>query len=277
MGQTRETRIETPDGLSLAMTHHYPDDSAAADEAQDGTKSARGTVLLAHGITQDMDEGGMFIRLAECLIDAGFNVARFSFRGHGDSDGTDRGATIAGERLDFETAFAHLKDQFPGPFFVIAKSFGAVSTSLSLDRFEDDITGLVLWNPVLDIEGTFLNPSLPWGKRNFTSDQLTQLETEGYLSIDGRFAMGRVLYDELARYDPGVHFKESSVPALVVHGDKDGIVPYEDTRRVAKAKGADFHTIEGGSHGFVRSRVSQAPEERREHDRRTVEWITNHV
>lgn len=257
------TQIETPDGLQLDATIQSADGDAV------------GAVLLAHGITRDKTEGGMFDALAERLTGAGFDVVRFSYRGHGASDGHSSGMTIAGERLDFRTAFEYAMDRFDGPYFVVAKSFGAVSTSLSLEYYADDIAGVVLWNPVLDVEGTFLDPDLPWGVEHFTGDALEELETTGTLPIhDGEFHMGRVLYDELHRYDPGAHFVESDVPALVVHGDADEIVPYEDARRVAERKGADFHTIEGADHGFV---TEHGPAGDREHDRVTTEWLLDHL
>jgi pimeloyl-ACP methyl ester carboxylesterase len=62
--------------------------------------------------------------------------------------------------------------------------------------------------------------------------------------------MDRVLYGELSQYDPGTRLERSSVPALVVHGDEDDIVPYEDARRVAASRRAEVHTIEGAGHGF---------------------------
>lgn len=256
--------IETPDGLALAGAHH---------PAEGGD---RGTVLLVHGITRDMDEGGMFVRLAARLTGAGFDVVRFTFRGHGDSDGTARGVTVAGERLDVESAFEHARERFEGPYFVVAKSFGAVSTCLSLDRLGDDLSGLALWSPVLDVEGTFLDPHLPWGQRNFTGESLRELEATGSLAIDGEFEVGHVLWDELHRYDPADPFVASDLPALVVHGDADGIVPYEDARRVAAEKGAAFHTIDGGDHGFVRPDEGPvSPTDDREHDRVTVEWLVD--
>ena len=72
-------------GVRLDALHRAPDDS-------------RGTVVLAHGITVDLNEGGMFVRLAEELAATGFDALRFSHRGHGESDGTQADATIAGEQ-----------------------------------------------------------------------------------------------------------------------------------------------------------------------------------
>lgn len=258
-----ELHLRTPDGLSLAAAHHP------------ATDAHRGTVVLAHGITQDMDEGGMFVRLARCLSDAGFDVLRFSFRGHGDSDGTDVGATIAGERLDVQTAVEYATDTFAGPYFVVAKSFGAVSTCLSLERDAERLSGLVLWNPAIDLDATFLDPTAPWGREHFTGEALAALDTQGYLPIGEGFRMGRVLYEELHRYDPAARLAERDVAALVVHGTVDDIVPYEPTRRAAERAGAAFYTIEDADHGFVGSGESLTDENgMREQDRVTVEWLT---
>ena len=257
--------IETPDGLSLEAVHH------------DAGNDASATVLLAHGITRHMDTE-VYVRISDLLAEAGFHAVRFSFRGHGHSEGRPEGVTIAGERLDFESAFEHARTAFDGPYFVLAKSFGAVSTCLSLDALGEHLAGLVLWNPVLDVEGTFLEPTAPWGVRNFTGDKLRELEETGRLKIDGEFAIGRVLYDEFHRYDPGAAFVDSDVPALVVHGDADDIVPYEDARRVAEAASADFYTIEGGDHGFVTpGRPPTAPPEGFEHDVVTIDWLRAQV
>ncbi len=45
---------------------------------------------------------------------------------------------------------------------------------------------LVLWNPVLDLRSTFLEPDLPWGKENFRPDQQRLLQTQGFVSKLGQ-------------------------------------------------------------------------------------------
>lgn len=260
-----EPTLRTADGLTLRADHHR------------ARGRHRGTVLLAHGITQDMDEGGSFVRLADCLTDAGFGVVRFTYRGHGESDGTPEGATVAGERLDLQAAFEHTTARFDGPYFVLAKSFGAVSTCLSLDAL-DALAGVVLWSPVLDVEATFLEPTAPWGVERFTGESLAELRETGSTELDDGFRMGRVLYEELERYDPASALAESEVPALVVHGTGDDIVPYEPTRRAAEAAGADVHTIDGADHGFVRpDEEPPFDADAREQDRQTVAWLTDRV
>lgn len=197
----------------------------------------RGAVLIVHGVTVDMDEGGgMFVRLADQLSGAGFDVARFSFRGHGASGGTPRGVTIAGECLDLQSAVGFVPDRFTGPLSIVAASFGAVSTVLSLPWLAADLHRLVLWNPVLDLERTFLEPELPWGKQNFGEAGRNQLLDKGFLTVDGEFELGQALFAEFARYRPLDDLLTSTIDTLIVHGDRDSAVSYEIAADVAQGR-----------------------------------------
>ncbi|MCK2237411.1 alpha/beta fold hydrolase [Crossiella sp. S99.2] len=222
-----------------------------------------------HGITVDMDEGGMFVRLADRLAAAGWTVLRVSFRGHGRSGGTPRGVTIAGEMLDLQTAVDYATVQLSGPLSIVASSFGAVPTSLSLPWMADRLDRVVLWNPVLDLRRTFVEPELPWGKENYSSEQQKLLTTQGFLLVDGAFELGRVLFEEFRRYHPFEEFVASSVPSLVVHGDRDSAVSYDIARQAAAAKpSCAFHTVVGSDHGFdSREREDEAITV-------TVNWLT---
>jgi alpha-beta hydrolase superfamily lysophospholipase len=213
--------------------------------------SPGGTVVLAHGVTVDMDEGGMFVRLADGIAASGLTAVRFSFRGHGRSGGTQEGVTIAGEMLDLQAVLGQAERAYPGPLFIVAASFGAVSTLLSLPYLEDHLAGLVLWNPVFDLVRTFLAPELPWGLENFGAAARRQLGKEGYLTVDGEFRLGRVLFEELGRYDPVSQFLASERPALVIHGDRDTYVSYDVAREASAVRGnCQFHPIIGSDHGF---------------------------
>jgi pimeloyl-ACP methyl ester carboxylesterase len=229
-----------------------------------------GTVIQAHGITADMDEGGMFVRLADRLAEAGFTVLRFSFRGHGRSGGTQRGVTIAGEMLDLQAVVDYATRRLPGELSMVAASFGAVAVSLSLPWLGARLGRLVLWNPVLDLRRTFVEPELPWGKDNFGPAQQELLSSQGFLLVDGEFELGRVLFEEFRRYRPGESLVASGVPAWVVHGDQDTYVSYDVARDAVAAKpGCWLHTVVGSDHGFdSREREDEAIAV-------TVDWLND--
>lgn len=231
--------------------------------------SARGVVLLVHGITVDMDEGGgMFVRLTQQLAEAGFDVVRFSFRGHGGSGGTARGVTVAGECLDLQSAVTFTRDRFTRPLSIVAASFGAVSTLLSLRWLAGDLHRLVLWNPVLNLGHTFLEPELPWGKENFGPSGQNQLLDKGFLTVDGEFELGRVLFVEFANYLPLNDLLVSGVETLIVHGDRDTAVSYDIAADVAQRRPhTTLHTVAGSDHGFDgRAKEDEAIEA-------TVRWL----
>lgn len=228
--------------------------------------SSLGAVVQVHGINADMDEGGMYVRLADRLAEVGFGVLRFSFRGHGGSGGTQQGVTIAGELLDLQAAIDAARTVLGGPVSVVASSFGAVSLCQSLPYLEAELRALVLWNPVLDLHRTFVEPVLPWGMENFGPEQQALLSRQGFLCIDGEFEVGRVLFEEMRRYYPREHFVASRSPALVVHGDRDTAVSYEIARCAAEERGnCEFYTVRGADHGF----------DSREHEDEAIEVTTS--
>ena len=193
----------------------------------------------------------MFVRLAEQLAAAGFDVVRFSFRGHGGSGGTQRGMTIAGECLDLQAVIEWVRPRFAGLVSIVAASFGAVSTLLSLPWLGERLHRLVLWNPVLDLRHTFLEPELVWGLENFGPVQQKGLQDKSFLVVDGEFELGRVLFGEFGRYRPIEEFLAHKVPALVVHGDRDAAVSYRIASESVQVRGDSvLHTVAGSDHGF---------------------------
>lgn len=256
----RFLELESIDGIRLhAAVHPAPEPSTI------------GTVVLVHGITANMDEGGMFIRLADRLAEAGFTALRFSFRGHGRSSGTQRGVTIAGEMLDLQAVIDLASTEYPALLSIVAASFGVVPTALSLPYVGDGLTAVVLWNPVLDLRRTFLEPELPWGLENFGPARQKALRSQGFLLVDGEFEMGRVLFEELRLYRPAESLCASGMPALVVHGDKDTYVSYQIAiDAAARRPNTDFHTVAGSDHGFdSREREDEAIAV-------TVDWLVSH-
>lgn len=139
-----ESNLTSVDGMALRAVVQSPFRVAS-----------RGLVAQAHGIGADLDEGGMFRRLAERLADCGGTVLRFSFRGHGGSGGTQRGVTVAGEMLDLQAAVEYLTGRFHGSLSIVASSFGAVPTALLLPALAGRVERLVLWNPVLNLRRTY--------------------------------------------------------------------------------------------------------------------------
>jgi uncharacterized protein len=214
-------------------------------------KHAIGGIIQVHGITTDMDGGGQLIRLAEKLADSGFDVLRFSFRGHGKSGGTQRGVTVAGEMLDLQAAFNYASKAISKPQAIIAVSFGAVSTCLLLPYLRS-CCGLVLWNPALDLKSTFFESNLAGGTCNFSEESLERLTSKGYLHLaTSSFEIGNVLYEEIKQYDPYHAFIKSSVPAIIIQASHDTCVDQKVSRTACEERNnCKLHIIKDSDHCF---------------------------
>jgi alpha-beta hydrolase superfamily lysophospholipase len=208
------------------------------------TDASVGTVVQVHGLAASMDRGELARPTAQRLVGNDFCVLRFSFRGHGNSAGEPRGATIAGELLDLAAAVEFAERELPAPLSVAAAGFGTVAAALSLPYLADRLRALVLWAPVFD------------------------LRRDGVPPVRS-FEVGRVLLDELRVYRPLDAFMAGDVPSLVLHGDRDRFASYEIARAAAAAKvRCAFHTVHGADHGFAE------PAQREDATRVTVDWLS---
>ena len=134
---------------------------------------ASGVAVLSHGITVDRHEEVMFDRLSDDLYANAMTTLSFDFRGHGESQvpAAERGMTLTGQLLDLQAVIEYARSELGGPLHLLGSSFGAASTCLLLDIFGDIVSTVSLWNPVLDLTRTFLEPETIWSRENFSSEK----------------------------------------------------------------------------------------------------------
>jgi len=232
--------LESADGTTLEATVH-PASRASRRPA---------TIVAAHDLGMDMDEGGMYLRLAERLAPLGVTTLRFSFRGHGGSGGSQRALTVAGLMVDLTSAVTVATVDYPGDLYLMASGFAAVPTSICLPNLPA-LAGLVLWQPVLDLRETFVEPRLPWGQSNFGAPTLLALERDGFALVDGEFAFGLDLFREMSQHDPIAALEASRVATLIVHGGRDARASHDTAAAVAAGRAeCQFHSIHGAGRGF---------------------------
>jgi pimeloyl-ACP methyl ester carboxylesterase len=161
--------------------------------------------------------------------------------------------TIAGEILDLCSVINYCDTIGYDFIYLLSASFGAVSTSCLPTYYKSKIKKLVLWNPVLDLHMTFIDPMLPWGKKSFNSNSFRKMKKTGSLFIDGEFEIGATLVNEFYLYQPIAQLKEFNVPIMILHGDKDTYVPYQVAKNCSYLlQDCVFVTVTGSEHGFGR-------------------------
>lgn len=182
----------------------------------------------------DKNEGGVFVRMAKKLVQQGFAVFRFDFRGHGESAGESVDMTVAGEILDLEAAIDHVHQAGYEYVGLVAASFGGSIASLFLAKNPGLVHALCLWNPVLNYIHTFVKPFLPWlaAKKNQLQ---SKIEDQGWTRIgSANYKIGAKLWQDFQQLKPYQSLKKLAMPTCILHGDADQHVPYIDAKKYSQ-------------------------------------------
>jgi len=210
-------------------------------------------VVIAHGLTVDRNEDGVFAHLSRELASAGLSSFRFDFRGHGKSGGRSVDMTVAGEALDLAAAldFAGLRGM--KRIGLVAASFAGGAASLAVPG-RRDVGALVLWNAVVDFAPIF-NPDNP-DARGFWNGSRDTATKNGYVDVGpGKFRLGLALMEEMASFRPADLLAGLQIPVQFIHGDADALVPWPVSSTLAKRiPGAVMETLVGAGHGFHNER-----------------------
>ena len=222
------TLLETPGSARL----DYRDVTFETDDGEivhgwwiAGRPASIGHLLLCHGNAGNV---GDRIAHAAVLTAAGFDVLLFDYRGFGQSSGRP---SEHGTYHDARAALACMLDQpgvDPGRVFYLGESLGgAVALDLALHR---PPVGLVLLSAFTGVRelGALHYPFIPAG------------------AIPDAYPTVRRIH-------------ELRAPLLILHGDRDDIVPLAHGRALFEAAPApkELHVFEGAGHNDVLSLAAQ--------------------
>ncbi|MFC1790295.1 alpha/beta hydrolase [Patescibacteria group bacterium] len=211
-------------------------------------------IIFAHGMTVDKDDEGIFVKAEPKLNKLGFSTLRFDFRAHGKSQGDSvKDFTISGELKDLDAVFDYLESKGMEEIGLAGASVGGGISALYAGIHPKRIKALFLANPALDYEKCFLKPTTSWAKEHF-QNIFKRLNKKGFIEIGSRkFRVGRRLFEEMKQYSPCEELKKYLDPLLIVHGDKDSKVAYQDVvdcfNRLTSSQ-KNLATIRGSEHGF---------------------------
>lgn len=215
-------------------------------EGPPGTKYP--AVVICHGFTgQKVEPHRIFVKTAESLAAQGFLALRFDFRGSGDSEGEFHEMTLEGEISDAIKAVDYLlaaEPVDPGRIGVVGLSMGGAVAACLTGR-DQRIKSTVLWAAVADFD--VLGTPDRWKDSPYVA------EFDAYDA--GGNLVGRRFIEALANTSPSEEIKRARGPVLILHGDKDEVVPLDHAHRFrdALAEAGVAHeltVIEGGDHTF---------------------------
>lgn len=196
--------------------------------------------ILSHGL------GGSYSScLAEAEQYAGHGIAAyaFDFRGGGGtrSEGSTTKMSVMTEVSDLETILAAAKNwDFVDPDKIILNGFsqGGIVSAITAARHAEDVAGLVLCYPAFLVTDDI--------HQEFSS--LESVPEEFYYKW---IYSGRIYVEDMWDYDIYAEIGNYTKPVLLMHGDRDYIVPISYAERASEVyPDVEYHVIQGAGHGF---------------------------
>ncbi|MGI6787079.1 MAG: lysophospholipase [Acholeplasmataceae bacterium] len=252
---------------------------------EDVVSNGLANVLIIHGIAE---HSGRYDHVVKALNKAKFNVFRFDLRGHGKSAGK-RGYVKNLDTLlnDVYTLVEHIKDKYPGKIFLLGHSLGGgiantyasqyfnidgyISSGAATDMvpqmkpFKVIPYQLLKWVTIKNNLSNNMLASIKEVEENYQNDPLVLKKYKiGYLGevmIKGSKILKKN-YDNI------------KVPALIMHGLKDPIVPVEFSQNLyQKIASTDKELVvyEKSLHEIYNDIESE------DVIKTTVDWLINHA
>lgn len=205
----------------------------------------RPIIVLAHGL-RSSKESGTYTTLSEKLAEKNISSFRFDFYGHGESEGKFENVTFTEAIDDLEKAIEYLKTLGYTKIGVMGSSFGGLA-SLIVASKRDDLILLALKSPVSNYsekeEGTK------------EKEKLKKWKEKGYRYYEdenvGKVKLNYSFYKDAQKYNAYNVAPDIKAPTLIVHGDKDEVVPYEQSVKTCKLiPNCRLVTVEDGDHRY---------------------------
>lgn len=202
-------------------------------------------IILCHGFSTSKDSS-TYTALAESFAKRNISTFRFDFFGHGESEGDFEKITISEAVDDILQAIEFIKKQGYKKIGLVGSSFGGISSIMATSKTKD-LYVLALKSPVSNYvekeeETKSKEELLEWKKKGFCI----------YVSGDGGKHKLNYTFFEDAKNNIGYKVAHKiKIPTLIVHGDKDLIVPYKQSVKIIKLmENGKLHTVKGANHHY---------------------------
>jgi uncharacterized protein len=198
-------------------------------------------VIIVHGFTSHKNSK-VLIDLSNELTKDNIATLRIDLYAHGESEGDFKNITVSEAIDDILHAIEYGKSLGYAKIGLIGSSFGGISSIMAATKFSD-LTFLGLKSPVSDFEEV-------WQMR-MTHNEMDTWKDKGWTMYDGK-KLNYTIYEDLKNNHPYESASVITIPTLVVHGDKDSVVPIKQSEKLVKIiPHAELHIVQGADHWYT--------------------------
>jgi len=198
-------------------------------------------IILCHGLGSNKDDA-LYITLQDKINALGLTTFRMDLLGHGESEGEFDDLTLTETIDDILCAKHELEKGGHRDVGFIGTSFGAVGGIMvaSLEQFKF----LVVISPPTHYDMSEMIKSSIYLLRELMKVNKATKKKKAHLNV--RFFRDYGSYDS---YDAA---KKITVPVMIIHGNKDNIVPLAKSRELHKRiKGSKLKVIRDADHHYT--------------------------
>lgn len=224
---------------NILITHHGRTMKATLCLSEKGGRLP--AVIFSHGFN---GRGEDFEQAAEAVTEKGINAVYFDFCGGSRVPNETFPSTAMNldtEKEDLRAVIEYvLKSMETERLYLFGASHGGLVTALLAEEIEDKAEGIILQYPAFCVGDD-------WRKRFPKKEDIPEVQDLWGIKL------GRQYFERIHDFDVFEHIGRYSKSVLIMHGDKDGIVPISYSERAAALyPNAEYVPFAGEGHGFGR-------------------------
>ncbi|AWB45583.1 hypothetical protein DCC85_16185 [Paenibacillus sp. CAA11] len=213
--------------------------------------------ILSHGVLGDRNQQGMFTQLTDALQKKGMVTVRFDFDGYGESDGELKYNSIKSEKEDLSAIIDYVKTLDyvdTNRINLVGYSMGGAATSLVAGERANEIHSVALWSAA-----AILVDDAERGSLLGATVDVNNLPDEIPI-FGGAYTFGKKWFEDAIGLDIYGIAQKYEGDVLIVHGDKDQVVPMSYSKKYDKVygKGAKLVVVKGGEHVYAGDALDMA-------------------
>ena len=206
----------------------------------------RPIIILCHGFTSSKDSTTN-IRLEEVLNKVNIATFLFDFFGYKDSGGDFSQITISKAVDDILQSIRYIKSLGYLKIGLLGSSFGGMAAIIAASK-TSDLSLLALKSPVSDyVEVENIRRS---------AEDMHDWEIQGFImhpnSLGEERRLNYSFFDDIKNNNAYERAKKIHIPTLIIHGDRDKVVPVEQSRRLSNlVENSKIEFINGADHKYI--------------------------